>query len=69
LNLCYIFTLSCATPNPLNPTLFGTHAEKSFLTYDNGTLSCGLLGPDIHGSTVDKSNSKISVNWTLSLAL
>ena len=25
LNLCYISTLSFAIPNPLNPTLFGTH--------------------------------------------
>lgn len=24
----------------------------------NGTLSCGLLGPETHGATVDKSNSK-----------
>lgn len=61
--------LSAGTPNPLNPTLFGTHAVKSFLTYESGTLSCGLFGPEMHGSTDDKSSSMTSVNWTLSLAL
>lgn len=69
LNLCYIFALSAGTPNPLNPTLFGTHEVKSLLTSDNGTLSCGLFGPEMHGSTVLRSNSRISVNWTLSWAL
>ncbi len=49
LNAWDMFTFYGATPNPLNPTLFGTHEVKSFLTSDNGTLSCGLLGPEIHG--------------------
>ena len=48
-NLCYMLALSTGTPKPLNPTLFGTHEAKSLLTSDNGTLSCGLLGPEIHG--------------------
>jgi len=56
LNLCCIFALSAATPNPLNPTLFGTQLMKSFLTSESGTLSCGLLGPEMHGSTELKSN-------------
>ena len=44
-----MLALSTGTPKPLNPTLFGTHEAKSLLTSDNGTLSCGLLGPEIHG--------------------
>lgn len=32
LNLCSMLTFSGATPNPLNPTLFGTQSVKSFLT-------------------------------------
>lgn len=61
-NLCYMLALSAGTPNPLNPTLFGTQAVKSFLTYESGTLSCGLFGPEMHGSTVAKSSSRTSVN-------
>ena len=61
-NLLSTFTFSAGTPNPLNPTLLGTQAVKSFLTSESGTLSCGLLGPEIRGSTVDKSSSRTSVN-------
>jgi len=56
LNLRYMSILSAATPKPLNPTLFGTQLIKSFLTSERGILSWGLLGPEIHGSTVFKSN-------------
>ena len=62
LNLCYIFILSFAIPNPLNPTLFGTHRVKSYLTSERMILSCGLFGPEIQGSTYERSNSRISVN-------
>jgi hypothetical protein len=30
INFCSIFTFYAGTPNPLNPTLFGTQLEKSF---------------------------------------
>ena len=62
LNLCYMLTLSAATPKPLNPTLLGTQSVKSFLTSERDILSCGLLGPEMQGSTADKSNSRTSVN-------
>lgn len=42
-------------PNPLNPVLFERHALKSLYIYERLTLSWGLLGPDIQGSTVFKS--------------
>lgn len=69
LNFCSILTFYLATPNPLNPTLFGTHSVKSLFISDNGTLSCGLFGPDTHGSTFDKSNYRTSVKLMLSLAV
>ncbi len=69
MNLVYDFNLFYGIPNPLNPILFGKHFKKSYLTSLSGTLSCGLLGPEIHGSTVDKSSYRVSVNLILSLAL
>lgn len=68
-NFCYIPTFYGATPNPLNPTLFGTQLVKSFFISESGTLSCGLFGPETQGSTFDKSNSNTSVNWILSFAV
>jgi hypothetical protein len=38
-NFCYIETFYGATPNPLNPTLFGTQLVKSFFISEIGTLS------------------------------
>jgi len=68
-NLCYILALLGSTPKPLNPTLLGTQSVKSFFICFNATLSCGLFGPDKQGYTVERSNSKTSVNLILSLAL
>lgn len=41
----------------MNPTLLVKQAFQSFYISLKLTLSCGLLGPDKHGSTVDKSKS------------
>lgn len=38
-NFCSMLTFSAGIPKPLNPTLFGTHAVKSLLTSESGTLS------------------------------
>lgn len=57
------------TPNPLNPTGLAKHLVKSVLTYFNGTLSCGLFGPEIHGYTVDKLSYNLSVKIIFSFAL
>lgn len=55
-NLWFRFTLSAGIPKPLNPDLLGMQLLKSFLTFERGTLSCGLFGPEIHGSTVVRSS-------------
>ena len=49
LNLCFMFTLSAATPKPLKPTLLGTQSVKSLFTSERAILSCGLLGPEMQG--------------------
>ena len=50
--------LSWVKPYPLNPTGLVKHEFQSYFMVLNGTLSWGLLGPETHGATVDKSNSK-----------
>jgi hypothetical protein len=52
--------VSYLSPNPLKPTTFDRHDVKSCFISVKATLSCGLLGPDTHGTTVDKSNSIIA---------
>lgn len=69
LKLWFKLILSAGTPKPLKPCLLGTQSVKSFLTFERGTLSCGLFGPEMQGSTLDKSSSSTSVNLMLSLAL
>ena len=44
----------------MNPTLLVKHDYQSYFMSFKLTLSCGLLGPDKQGSTVDKSNSIIA---------
>ncbi len=56
LNLVSAFNLFSGIPKPLKPTLFGKHFKKSSFTSFSGTRSWGLLGPEIHGSTVVKSS-------------
>ena len=45
----------------LNPILLLRQLLKSDIISDTGTLSCGLLGPEQQGTTVDKSNSTTCV--------
>lgn len=47
-------------PNPLKPTLLFKHYFQSDYISANGTLSCGLFGPDNDGYTVPKSRSSTS---------
>ena len=37
--------------------------SKSFAAFVNKTLSCGLFGPEILGTTEFKSNEIVSVNY------
>ena len=55
--LAFILVCSGLSPYPLNPTLLVKAVVKSVFISDKLTLSCGLLGPDNDGYTVDKSNS------------
>ena len=41
----------------LNPILLSRQLLKSDIISDTGTLSCGLLGPEQQGTTVDRSSS------------
>lgn len=50
-NFLVVASLFSATPKPLKPTALGRHLVKSFLTSLRTILSCGLLGPEIQGST------------------
>ena len=36
-------------------------APNALAAADNSILSCGRFGPEIQGTTVDKSNSKVEV--------
>lgn len=53
---------SGVSPNPLKPTLAVRELVQSSLSFDRGTLSCGLLGPEIAGSTSSNSNSSTELN-------
>jgi hypothetical protein len=54
---------SGATSKPLKPFLAGMHLSKSDFMSFSKTLSCGLLGPDRHGSTLLKSRFMISPDY------
>lgn len=51
---------SSVIPYPLNPTLLVKSSGNSLAYSETATLSWGLLGPEIEGFTVVKSNSKTS---------
>lgn len=51
------FRFSSAILNPLNPTGDDKQASKSYFIDETSTLSCGLFGPEMHGTTVDISSS------------
>jgi len=48
----------------LNPTFAGKISLNSFFWFITETLSCGLLGPEIDGTTEAKSSSKDSPVYT-----
>ena len=56
-----IIDRSCVCRQTLNPILLLRQLLKSDIISDTGTLSCGLLGPEQQGTTVDKSNSTTCV--------
>jgi hypothetical protein len=60
-NLIVYLAFSGVKPNPLKPTFAVSEVFQSSLSLDKGTRSCGLLGPDIAGSTSSSLSSSTLV--------
>lgn len=67
LNLWVFPTLSYSNPNPLNPAGLVKISLNSFFYSLIVTLSCGLFGPEIQGTTLARSNSRETPVYTGSL--
>jgi hypothetical protein len=62
-------TFFSSIPNPLNPAGLVKISLNSFFYAEIATLSCGLFGPEIQGTTLARSNSRDSPVYTGSLFL
>jgi hypothetical protein len=67
LNLCTFPTFSGSNPNPLNPAGLVKISLNSFFYSVTFTLSCGLFGPEIQGTTLASANSREAPVYTGSL--
>lgn len=67
LNLCVFPTNFSSIPNPLNPAGLVKISLNSFFYAEIATLSCGLFGPEIQGTTLARSNSREAPVYTGSL--